>query len=900
MNKRISVLVCAMLMMSLVGLLVSPAQAEDIADNPDDRDDFVRLVSTTSDTGAAGDYIDCYVGEEDVRFGLEVQSLQYGDGTGKNVSRVWVELDVSAPISWENREETPGAQGADMSGTEPAANSTIVFGVDSDAWYNARPFEFDVDPDATPGEYSMTVTIHYRYVDETNTGQTTELETWILFDIMDNTMVDDGQPDLWAGEDFQPISFDVDPDAGTVNIEDTHVTLDEASISPSVDITIRDETAFIPGVLANPDTANYRFDVGADVPPDIYSVDYTLTAMRAGVEIEETGRVNFTVEYTPKIEVSYDPIEIEQGTLTSTFNVTFENVGNVDLSQVYVGLNDDQDYFPTKVEHYEYGDAVGPGAYLLGDGDLAIAGSESMTFGIGFHRYLQEGDHKLEFRWDGWYYNDGSTGDPSSYEHIGVDWADADPDTAFLYNVVADNHEYDNPGGDTIIGAADPWTEPYAMMSVVDEVIDMEGTAVGSVILDGDITYVQFQVTIFNYELVDFKDIEAVLNVGSGTPFFHPQDHTATTVEMDKSVSDTEIAAYDPATGDPGEADLSFNVDTNDDFVADTLSGNAHAYAGIVTINRMVNEDTLEEVTNQDVPIDGELEGLGPKMVVEGTLEDDKVKAGEMFNLTYTLSNHGDDVARDVWMTMQPELYDNDDWTIHDGFITAIASDNETMSMWGMSEATNTEYSEVTLENLGINDAKEIVELHMYVEGALSSPQPHIWTMYVGELAPGEEIEVTWQMVSDRDMEIGKPYQEDIEVTWMDSNGANDTQVFPTTIRTQSKGETYEPSSGFAGTSTETGLIIVFIIIVIALLLIVMMTTKKGGKKEEPEEETWEEPEPEPVMEEETVEEEPWGEPEEESWEEEPEEESWEEEPEEESWEEEPEEVEESKEEEVW
>ncbi len=876
-NRAISVLVCAMLFMSVVGLLISPMQAENIADDPADRDDFVQLLSTTSDTGAAGDHIDCYVGQQDVRFGLEVGSLLYGvGGDEKNVTRVHVEVDRNnalTEITWINQHEMPGAEGADMSA--PAGNETFIFGVDSDVWYDAEPFEFNVDADAEPGEYRMDVRISYRYVDETNTGENAFLDTYIDFEIANNADVADvdatDSDNLWAGELFQEFSVNVANDGGEL--------LDDASLTLSglpTGVTLRDSTARIPDGIAVGDNEDffYRVDVEWDVAPGIYPIDYTLEATRDGVDVTEIGEIDLVVDFTPKIQASItEEIIIEQGTITETIEVTFENVGNVPLNEVYIGLVPGGDYFPVAVDHYEYGDEVYPMHQYVGD--MGIGGDTTLEFGTGFHRFIQEGTHMLQFRWDAWYYDDGATGEATRYYHVGVDWIDDNPDYGLLYDVVEDNHMYDEPAGDDEIFS--PWIAPHIFMDVVDEVIDMEGFVDDSVELLGDITYIELEVTLQNFELVPFRDLEVILNVGEGTPFLNPVDRTLDTVAMHRGDSADSIGAYNLLTGNPGEADIVFYVSVNSEYVTDTLHGLNHAYLGSMVITSMINENTLEEVTDQTIPLSGEVRGFGPRVVVEGEFSDNRVIAGEVFDLNYTIANHGDDIARDTWITMQPNLYNNEDWRIHNGFIRAIASDAEMEVTFGEDfegRMTNksTRYTEVTLETLSIDSAKEIVDLHMYVEGALSSPQPYVWVLYVGEIAPGDEVTVTFEMVSDRDMQIGKPYQETIFIECIDTDGQEWEWEYPLTIRTREKGESYEPEAGMFGTGADAATMMMLLLVIILVIVVaIFVVSRKGGKHKaekvpeatEPEFEP--EPAPEPYEEPEPFEE-PFEEPEEE-WE---------------------------------
>lgn len=848
-NKKLSMIVCALLVMSILAVIPaatawehSPQDTANVHGN-----NMVEIINT----GAGSDSPPFYVGQQGVEFSVIVRNINNPDDPlAHNPTLNAVRFNVqevrgpdgavtTSALDWEV-DEDEGPYSIAVGAT--AASDMLEFSI------------ADNTDDVPPGEYTIVIRVRYDY-DHNDDGDETaanEIEH-LVFEIANNADVGDvdaeDSDNLWAGENFQEVSVNVENDGGEL--------LDDASLTLSGlpnGVTITNPTARIPaGILAGEDEDFfYRVDVDSDVPPGIYSIDYTFTATRDGVDITEEGEIDLVVDFTPKIIASLNQdVVIEQGTIRETVEVTFENAGNVDLEQLYIGMISDDDYFPIAVAHYEYGDEVYPMPQFVGN--LGVGATTSLEFETGFHRYIQEGTHMIQFRWDGWYFDDGSTDEATRYYHVGVDWIDADPDRGVLYEVEVDNHMYaPGPGGDTLL--EDPWTAPHVLINVVDDVIDMEAFIADAIGISSDITYIEVEVTILNFELVSFRDLEVVLNVGPGTPFLNPQDRTLTTVSMHRGESADSIDAFEPGVG-PGEADIVFYVSVNSEYVTSTLGGFNHAYVGSMVITSMINENTLQEVTDQVIPLSGELVGFGPRVVVEGRFSDNHVIAGEVFDIQYTITNHGDDIARDTWITMIPELYDNEPWTIHDGFVRAIASDGTVSHQDGMNlieiDTSNksTEWSGVTLETLNIDSAKEIVELHMYVEGALSSPRPYIGVVYIGELAPGDEVIVNFEMLSDRDMQIGKPYQETILIECIDSNGIEWEWEYPLTIRTRIDGEEYDPdTTGLLGGAEGTMLLIILGAIVLVIVLAILVAMRKdGGSK--PKKEAEPEPEAEKLSE---------------------------------------------------
>jgi len=772
-----------------------------------------------------------YIGQQEETFEIGLTNID------DDLTEVWVEVDTTDYLVFEEYQKEIG----DLD----AGDSDEV------------EFEFDVLGDATPGEYEMEITVHFEYVENGGEGEISES---IEFEILQNADVrlEMDPTELWAGENFQGFLIELENEGGE-QLTDIELEL----IPPAgIGITLHDPVTEI-SELDDGETIEieHRADVDHDVEPGFYTFEYELEAARDGVDIEEDGEIeeDLVVEFTPRITVEEEEISVDKGVTQYTVEVTFKNTGNVPLRDVYVGMITDDDYFIKAVDHYEYGDEVKEPAVLLGD--LDVEEEEQMEFTIGLHRYLQEGRHKLRFRWDGWFYNDGSTGDPISYEHIGVDWDNGDP---FYYEVVEED-EYDHEYEEEVADELEEWPRvgPYTFLNVSAVDYHITGTVEDDIELEGDIKNIGLDVTLENHELVDFKDLLVELEVGEDTPFLNPTNRTKDYVEMDPTESVKVLEKFDIEEGEVGEATLVFYVNINTEYVENELLGEgASRYTANLIIRRAVNEDTNEEINDIPVEIEGEARGLGPRLVVEGDLEENQIVEGERFNLTYTISNHGDDTARDVWIEMQPELYDNENWDVLHGFIWAISSTEREREgpEWEMDLVRYLERKnvseEVTLEQLGIDDAEEIADLHMYFKNALSAPRPHTWRMYVSEIAPGDEVSVSFNMVSSEDMHLGQPYQENITIDFIDSYGIEyENQEYPTTIGPMHVGEVEEveePAEVFGMDAAMFGVILVIIILVI-VLAVSLASRKTGGKEEE--EETFEELEEEPEIEEEFEEE---------------------------------------------
>ena len=192
--------------------------------------------------------------------------------------------------------------------------------------------------------------------------------------------------------------------------------------------------------------------------------------------------------------------------------------------------------------------------------------------------------------------------------------------------------------------------------------------------------------------------------------------------------------------------------------------------------------------------------------------------------------NDGDDMLRDAWVTIAaddtvyypwaPELKDFIEMINHNSSQTA--STNNTWSA-----------APVTLKDLDIDSAQEIVALNLYMDGVYSHPGARITYIRLGTLAPGAWVNLTYTMMCDKDMVNGKPYK--IDVTWKgkDSSGQiGDPSPLTIAVRTSKAGTSYQAieMDWFAVGMKVMGLIL-FIVIVLAVFIFVWK--KMMAKKEE-------------------------------------------------------------------
>ncbi|GEM_PF-1727609 len=741
-------------------------------------------------------------------------------------------------------------------------------------------FHVTVAGDAVPGDYVVDYTVDYTNADGVSCSETGNITVTVESTIH----VSNAHPSLYAGEKFTDLYIDVD-DGGWNGAHDLYLNLSHVPNGITFDnLSAWTGATGQVGNPGNPTVFDFRVDVAKNMSPGIYTVNYTVQYYsHDDVWSTERGTLDITVDFTPIIEAELigSNITITQGNSSiPVLAVTFKNTGNVPLRNIDIYPEYDGKFFYSPVSYYEGSSGSEQQNPVevnkMHIDSLEIGAIANGTWYIATNPYVQAGEHKILFDWDATYFDNGVTNNPTHYVDVSLRWVDNDhnPATPMIPVCSLTHREW-------IAG-------PYVMINVVDNHPDFSagkihvGGPSGDDFIDlSSDTLVNMKIysKIHNFELVKFTELKATLQVGPGTPFLNPLNHSATTVENDMTDSDDSVDAG-------GDANMYWYVDVNPNIKPKTYTVN-------ITISGR-NADTTEYIQPVTVQAVVEVRGFGPELVVTGVTTGD-ISPGKVFYLNLTIENKGDDTARDVFVAIPGHVGYN--WDVISGFVSAISSSdkNKVVSVpdgsyvnksWHVpglgyfggeeiehgslneTSSKSTEYNGVTLKQLNITDAKDIVDLALYIEGVFNSPTPEIWLMKADNVAPGQVIHLSFKMKSNVNMVEGRPYVIQVVTSYTDSYGNGANPNFSTqeiTIRTTNPGTAYRsmPTQN-AGKLTDEQLMVLGIILLVILLIIAgVALAGKGGKKKKPE----------PVMEAPPIEEKPETTPEETTSEENPSEE---------------------------
>ncbi len=664
-------------------------------------------------------------------------------------------------------------------------------------------------------------------------------------DSMTNTNVldanaDDGNPRFEAGDEFTPATLTF-----TNNDLETIDNL-ECILTPPEDsgITIRniDNRAYYDDDIAPAGDAilNYNIDIAEGTPAGIYACDMDITYQRfdSGFTIVEptTLTVDLVVDFSfagtdsapaadtespfqcyasavTIVEIADEPVvddntstrqefppysaaTIEQSVASDevlTFEVEITNNGNVDLEQVTYML----DIGAAGWEYFR-----NPSIYILEDGTPGADGisisfdshiiGEVKTFEITVFvvNDVPIGEHRLPIIYDGYYWDDARLGGSTDFAPVnGVD-------------------------GICMSGDADALELEFSIF-VTDDVeiachVDTVDAALAGAGAKGDITANDITMTLHNDEMYDFIDVMVRANF-TGTPWYNPiigmgEPYVWSEEANPASPLDTWVASEG----------LTFTVDTNPDLVPDR-------YPFKLEITAVINQ-TLEVVFMEiDYTLGCVVDfiGYGPRISISGFTTNDIIP-GEEFSLDLTITNDGDDTLRDVWIEIPSDDTVFHDWFPTCDFIAQIQRTGENIT--NGTGVTNKTWkgSEVTLESLDIDSAKEIIELNLYIEGVYSSPSARITLIRLINLAPGESTNASFIMFADKDMVNGKSYQIDVTVIGIDSENVTTSQGHTISIMTSLPGESYDASEvDWFDTGVKALGLFLFLVIIIAILLMV-------------------------------------------------------------------------------
>ncbi|MFH0815252.1 MAG: hypothetical protein V1934_00320 [Methanobacteriota archaeon] len=522
---------------------------------------------------------------------------------------------------------------------------------------------------------------------------------------------------------------------------------------------------------------------------------------------------NTTGNGTRQIDIFELPSDTyEQSTFSDkliTFDVTIQNNGNTELFNVefyfdpQTGTPGEWDYFRNPNFFYDSWDMQYDTARMFIE-SFPVGAEETFTIQATVVKEIPVGEHRLPIFYTGYYFDAGVL-------LTDTDFVETDEYTVYFSIFVTD--------GQMDCKVDDVWTPN-----------NNYGT--------DDTTDIFVNVDIWNLEGYAFIDVIATADF-TGTPFYDPM--IGQSANRIIPAEQTPWDYWGPIDSGWDEMDLDFWVDMQTDLTPDK-------YPFTITLVAII-ETTLEEVTTT-IPATLVIEGYGPRIWIEA-FATSEIKAGNYFDLNLTVTNSGDDDLRDTWAYIGADgvepagyLYDE----VICNVIGQIQRESEEFNGSGdflgeefnISESYTWDGAEVTLEDLDIDSAKEIVALNLYIDGVYSSPSAVITLLYIGTIAAGESVQVDYQMMADKDMVDGKPYVITVEVWGIDSEGngydMGEGYGVDITVKTAKEGAgSYNPveTDYFMGGMQIMGLVL-FIIIVIAILFYVLRRVVFPPKKEQP------------------------------------------------------------------
>jgi len=753
-KKIVTVIIVLFMLVSIFAMLFNSAEGAAVSDEdltPNDEIGWLAGVNINGDISFAGDEPDndLFIGQKDNQLRPIFQenlTEDFFDVANITHSEV-LEEEVMRLVGddWTSEDNADWVDGTDSFDWTVPVIYEMTGGFTGDN-YIAGPFEFHIPDEATPGIYRIPIEMMVtNYSDSANQwyGPHQNLE-YVWLEISGNAVVQDRN--LEPGIDFanRPITVEV---VGDSDLEDVYLKLDDSDLvddhGNQVTIHNPESTSYVSEIsLAWPQNGiadfNFRFTVPFDMEPDDYDVDYSLTATRSEDDVTVIEHGTFTITVNEVVELSAEIIdnEVMQGTPKGEFTVTFTNTGNLDLERISIApLAIDPFSLPN--EYYEHSTATMDDPMIDLDEDLAVGESTEVDIILGLDQYMQIGRHRLFFEYDAYY-----------YDHLGY---------------LTGSEGYYEVDDD--LGLVADTDEPFAWIEVTepDVALDVGGYDLDPVSIT-DMGYHVVSVTMVNHGYVEYTDSNIVLHT-EDTPFINPTDEEMDTINM----LDERFTLHGE-----GDRDVHFGVIIDTEFIEERIAQNRPIYTAQFTMEAL-NGDTLEEV-ELSLTAEGLVTGIGPRLVITGDVDENTVKAGEEFELTYDIENKGDAPIRNLMVRASPHSSGSED-----------------------------------LDPESFDSAQDA----LYFWQAGSPPGSYVWDVEPVDtvLYPGENTTVTFHMVSSSDMQEGAIYHVDLEVT------GTAEESWETTVTLRSE----EESSAKPMLSTQLSYVLVALIIGVFFALGVLL-----------------------------------------------------------------------------
>jgi hypothetical protein len=548
-----------------------------------------------------------YPGEQDVTFGVtwynSGSDLTGTDDTGLTgvtstfsaTVRNEAGFTVTSPIeAWDTNSDTAGGTLSEWD------------------WMSFWSYQLDIEPDAAPGIYNLTVTLDF--TDSSGPASTTE---YITFEIGQRANVG-SIGGLIPGDYNKPVNVWVSENDDMVDVY-LNITRPNSDFS-WFGTSAATSSSFYPGNMPWNAAFAYTLSVSwmtdADIYTGTYTIEYTHDDGWNQVRCRETGEITFQVGHLAMIGMSSTTTSIDQGTGKVNFTLTITNTGTVDLFDIILFVDPaSADFTFMPADHWEGDSTVSYASIEVGD--ISVGGDIDRFMTIGFSTYIPEGPHKLMFRFEGFYFDP----DTASYRQVTSTWEG----TPRYPTVNMAGNWIDLPPESSTVGG------PFIMLDVVDTELDISLSSNEVLSVGGQLVDNILQMKIENYGFIDFDNVVLTMLTSGDSPFVNAVDSAAANSEP----------VIVPGPLDAGNAYyIEFHV---------TLSHDAEpgVYSIPVTVSA-VNRDMGEAVeTTLDARVT--IRGVGPQLIITSHTPT-KINPGANFVLTLTIENQGDDTARNVML----------------------------------------------------------------------------------------------------------------------------------------------------------------------------------------------------------------------------------------------------------
>lgn len=752
------------------------------------------------------------------------------DQTGKNLA------PPASPVTWTVARQDNGGNGFQL-GRAGEPNSTLV----------VAGLRFDVKGiGAQPGKYNVTLGIGYSMMNSQTEGDLTafnEAEDNVQFEIVSNVAVgtpvpltDELEPmPLYAGAGFQLVGIPLTALSGPL---DQVVASLSVPVAGALQLAAPAGTALTTtlGRLSGTATLYFRVDVPV-ADPGIYNasnagITLTLQYIReknwngSAVSVsagEEGLPLVFTVEYTPLLNATgASPSTINRGTPVQNLTVSLRNEGNADLVRVKVSVD---------VSNYFTGGAY----YYDGDGNrvtvpleqtipsLRRGGVYSAVFPLAVFSSLPAGIHRLPVRYSGYFEKAADAGSSSGLYAMS--------DAMFLrLRGLLPQVEITVRDAGTRISVAGPLLAQPAINP------------------GGESENVLLQLEILNEERVEFSDASATLLAGSGTILRNPASPDA------RSLEPVRLGALSPGQGrqvafvadldrsaSPGHQQVTLR------FNATNADGNAPvSVEQRFTVNVAAFGPAVSFTTDTAIALGGPTRGVPVTLDIINTGEArlTAVSARLRCGAPTPLVNPSDRSAQwleyrelglveslaSVRAVFTPDIDPN---TTAQTYLVGVElagkylSNGERFNLTGAFQlrvlpaparltVTGTTLSPsapqagktftlaVRVKNVGGDTARGVWVALGDLAGQLPGGQPTTWPSqtpfsaevalkYVGDLGPGDELSVAFNMLSDAGTPGGRLYRQPVLLGFDGQAGSPQYQTVPVTVTLRSAPARSEP-----------------------------------------------------------------------------------------------------------